>query len=107
LLAIAAEPADKPDARLLALDPSKLGTLLSQSIWPGCPTWLLARSPAPFSILADEHGNQAKNILVLRFFEATDKDAAKKFMREDPAVAVGLTTAALRLFTVALQRWNP
>jgi len=30
LLAIAAEPAEKPDARLLALDPTRPGTLLSQ-----------------------------------------------------------------------------
>jgi hypothetical protein len=32
LLAIAAEPAEKPDARLLALDSHSLLTLISQSI---------------------------------------------------------------------------
>jgi uncharacterized protein YciI len=40
-------------------------------------------------------------------FEASDAEAARKFMQEDPAVAGGLMTAELHPFAVALQRKNP
>jgi uncharacterized protein len=42
----------------------------------------------------------------IAIFEATDEDAARKFMQEDPAVADGLMTAELHPFAVAVQRKN-
>jgi hypothetical protein len=44
LLAIAAEPAEKPDARLLALHYDSAATLVSQCISPDHLTLILARS---------------------------------------------------------------
>jgi uncharacterized protein len=51
-----------------------------------------------------EPGNKTFGIAI---FEASDEDAARKFMQEDPAVAGGLMTAELHPFAVALQRKNP
>jgi hypothetical protein len=44
LFAIVAEPAEKPDARLLALDFNSLPTLVSQCISPDYLTLIVARS---------------------------------------------------------------
>jgi hypothetical protein len=44
LLAIAAEPAEKPDARFLALDCHSPPTLVSQSVSPDHLTLIIARS---------------------------------------------------------------
>jgi hypothetical protein len=43
-LAIAAEPVEKPDARLLALDSHRPPTLVSQSISPDYLTLIIARN---------------------------------------------------------------
>jgi uncharacterized protein YciI len=51
-----------------------------------------------------EPGNKTFGIAI---FEASDENAARKFMQEDPAVAGGLMTAELHPFAVALQRKNP
>lgn len=51
-----------------------------------------------------EPGDKTFGIAV---FEATDEEAARKFMESDPAVVAGLMTAELHPFAVALQRKNP
>jgi uncharacterized protein len=51
-----------------------------------------------------EPGDKTFGIAV---FQATDEEAARKFMESDPAVVAGLMTAELHSFAVALQRKNP
>jgi uncharacterized protein len=51
-----------------------------------------------------EPGDKTFGIVI---FEASDEDAARKFMQEDPTVAGGLMMAELHPFAVALQRKNP
>jgi uncharacterized protein YciI len=49
----------------------------------------------------DEPGNQRFGIVV---FEAADEEAARAFMKGDPAVVAGVMTAELHPYTVALLR---
>ncbi len=58
-------------------------------------------------ILAGRTSEPGDKTFGIAIFEASDEDAARKFMQEDPAVAGGLMTAALHPFAVALQRKNP
>src|SRR6267143_1181523 len=58
-------------------------------------------------ILAGRTSEPGDKTFGIAIFEAPDEDAARKFMREDPAVAGALMTAALHPFAVALQRKNP
>jgi uncharacterized protein len=58
-------------------------------------------------ILAGRTSEPGDKTFGIAIFEATDEDAARKFMQEDPAVAGGLMTAELHPFAVALQRKNP
>ena len=51
-----------------------------------------------------ETGEQTFGIAI---FEATDENAARAFMNADPAVVVGVMTAELHPFGVALERKNP
>ena len=48
-----------------------------------------------------EPGNKTFGLVI---FEATDEDAAKKFMESDPAIAGQVMTATLHPYQVALQR---
>jgi uncharacterized protein len=58
-------------------------------------------------ILAGRTREPGDKTFGIAIFEASDEDAARKFMQEDPAVAGGLMTAELHPFAVALQRKNP
>ena len=58
-------------------------------------------------ILAGRTSEPGDKTFGIAIFEASDEDAARKFMREDPAVVGGLMTAELHPFAVALQRKNP
>src|SRR2546430_17731236 len=58
-------------------------------------------------ILAGRTSESGDKTLGIAIFEAKDEAAARKFMEEDPAVAVGLMTAELHPFTVALEHKNP
>ena len=58
-------------------------------------------------ILAGRTSEPGDRTFGIAIFEASDEDAARKFMQEDPAVADGLMTAKLHPFVVALQRKNP
>ena len=58
-------------------------------------------------ILAGRTAEPGDKTFGIAIFEASDEDAARKFMQEDPAVAGGLMTAELHPFAVALQRKNP
>jgi uncharacterized protein YciI len=58
-------------------------------------------------ILAGRTSEPGDKTFGIAIFEASDQDAARKFMLEDPAVAGGLMTAELHPFAVALQRKNP
>ena len=58
-------------------------------------------------ILAGRTSEPGDKTFGIAIFEASDEDAARKFMQEDPAVAGGLMTAELHPFAVALQRKNP
>jgi len=58
-------------------------------------------------ILAGRTSEPGDKTFGIAIFEASDEDAARKFMEEDPAVAGGLMTAELHPFAVALQRKNP
>ena len=58
-------------------------------------------------ILAGRTSEPGDKTFGIAIFEAPDEDAARKFMKEDPAVAGGLMTAELHPFAVALQRKNP
>jgi uncharacterized protein len=58
-------------------------------------------------ILAGRTSEPGDKTFGIAIFEASDEDAARKFMQEDPAVASGLMTAELHPFAVALQRKNP
>jgi len=54
-------------------------------------------------ILAGRTSESGDKTFGIAIFEAKDEAAARKFMEEDPAVAVGLMTAELHPFTVALE----
>ena len=58
-------------------------------------------------ILAGRTSEPGDKTFGIAIFEASDEDAARMFMQEDPAVAGGLMTAELHPFAVALQRKNP
>ena len=58
-------------------------------------------------ILAGRTSEPGDKTFGIAIFEASDEDAARKFMQEDPAVTGGLMTAELHPFAVALQRKNP
>ena len=58
-------------------------------------------------ILAGRTSESGDKTFGIAIFEATDEDAARKFMQEDPAIAGGLMTAELHPFAVALERKNP
>jgi uncharacterized protein len=58
-------------------------------------------------ILAGRTSESGDKTFGIAIFEAKDESAARKFMEEDPAVAVGLMTAELHPFTVALEHKNP
>jgi uncharacterized protein YciI len=58
-------------------------------------------------ILAGRTSEPGDKTFGIAIFEASEQDAARKFMQEDPAVAGGLMTAELHPFAVALQRKNP
>ena len=58
-------------------------------------------------ILAGRTSESGDKTFGIAMFEAKDEAAARKFMEEDPAVAVGLMTAELHPFTVALEHKNP
>jgi uncharacterized protein len=58
-------------------------------------------------ILAGRTSEPGDKTFGIAIFEASDEDAARKFMQEDPAVAGGLMTAELHPFAVALQRKSP
>jgi uncharacterized protein YciI len=58
-------------------------------------------------ILAGRTAESGDKTFGIAIFEASNEDAARKFMQEDPAVAGGLMTAELHPFAVALQRKNP
>jgi len=58
-------------------------------------------------ILAGRTSESGDKTFGIAIFEAKDEAAARKFMEEDPAVAVGLMTAELHPFTVALEHKNP
>src|SRR5437879_10879737 len=58
-------------------------------------------------ILAGRTSESGDKTFGIAIFEAKDEAAARKFMEEDLAVAVGLMTAELHSFTVALEHKNP
>jgi uncharacterized protein len=58
-------------------------------------------------ILAGRTSESGDKTFGIAIFEAKDEAAARQFMEEDPAVAVGLMTAELHPFTVALEHKNP
>lgn len=58
-------------------------------------------------ILAGRTSEPGDKTFGVAIFEAPDEEAARKFMKEDPAVSGGLMTAELHPFAVALQRKNP
>ena len=58
-------------------------------------------------ILAGRTSESGDKTFGIAIFEAKDEAEARKFMEEDPAVAVGLMTAELHPFTVALEHKNP
>jgi len=58
-------------------------------------------------ILAGRTSESGDKTFGIAIFEAKDEAAARRFMEEDPAVAVGLMTAELHPFTVALEHKNP
>ena len=58
-------------------------------------------------ILAGRTSEPGDKTFGIAIFEASDEDAARNFIEEDPAVAGGLMTAELHPFAVALQRKNP
>jgi uncharacterized protein len=58
-------------------------------------------------ILAGRTSEPGDKTFGIAIFEATDEDAARKFMQDDPAVSGGLMTAELHQFAVALERKNP
>jgi len=58
-------------------------------------------------ILAGRTSEPGDKTFGIAIFEATDEDAARKFMQDDPAVSGGLMTAELHPFAVALERKNP
>jgi uncharacterized protein YciI len=58
-------------------------------------------------ILAGRTSEPGDKTFGIAIFEASDEDAARKFMQEDPAVAGGLMTAELHPFSVAVQRKSP
>jgi len=58
-------------------------------------------------ILAGRTSEPGDKTFGIAVFQATDEEAARKFMQEDPAVAGKLMTAELHPFAVALQRKNP
>src|SRR5713101_871849 len=58
-------------------------------------------------ILAGRTSESGDKTFGIAIFEAKDEAAARKFMEEDPAVAVGLMTAELHPFRVALEHKNP
>jgi uncharacterized protein YciI len=58
-------------------------------------------------ILAGRTSEPGDKTFGIAIFEASDEDAARKFMQEDPAVVGGLMTAELHPFAIALQRKNP
>ncbi len=58
-------------------------------------------------ILAGRTSEPGDKTFGIAIFEATDEDAARKFMQDDPAVSGGLMTAEVHPFAVALERKNP
>jgi len=58
-------------------------------------------------ILAGRTSEPGDKTFGIAIFKATDEDAARKFMQDDPAVSGGLMTAELHPFAVALERKNP
>jgi len=58
-------------------------------------------------ILAGRTSEPGDKTFGIAIFQATDEDAARKFMQEDPAVSGGLMTSELHPFAVALERKNP
>jgi len=58
-------------------------------------------------ILAGRTSESGDKTFGIAIFEAKDEAAARKFMEEDPAVAVGLMTAELHPFRVVLEHKNP
>jgi len=58
-------------------------------------------------ILAGRTSEPGDKTFGIAIFEATDEDAARKFMQDDPSVSGGLMTAELHPFAVALERKNP
>jgi uncharacterized protein YciI len=58
-------------------------------------------------ILAGRTSEPGDKTFGIAIFEATDEDAARKFMQDDPVVSGGLMTAELHPFAVALERKNP
>jgi uncharacterized protein len=58
-------------------------------------------------ILAGRTSEPGDKTFGIAIFEASDEDAARKFMESDPAVVAGLMTAELHPFAVALERKTP
>jgi uncharacterized protein YciI len=89
--------------------------LYADSAWTKEDTALLQRHFVRFQdaaksgqlILAGRTSEPGDKTFGIAIFEASDEDAARKFMQDDPAVAGGLMTAELHPFAVALQRKNP
>ena len=89
--------------------------LYADSAWTKEDSAVLGRHFARFQdaaksgqlILAGRTSEPGDKTFGIAIFEATDEDAARKFMQEDPAVVGGLMTAELHPFAVALQRKNP
>jgi uncharacterized protein YciI len=58
-------------------------------------------------ILAGRTKEPGDKTFGIAIFEASDEEAARKFMQADPAIAGGLMMAELHPFAVALERKNP
>jgi uncharacterized protein YciI len=89
--------------------------LYSDSNWTKEDKTVLERHFARFQeaaksgqlILAGRTKEPGDKTFGIAIFEASDEEAARKFMQADPAIAGGLMTAELHPFAVALERKNP
>jgi uncharacterized protein YciI len=89
--------------------------LYSDSNWTKQDNEVLERHFARFQeaaksgqlILAGRTNEPGDKTFGIAIFEASDEEAARKFLQADPAIAGGLRTAELHPFAVALERKNP
>src|SRR5438132_7134802 len=89
--------------------------LYSDSNWTKQDNEVLERHFARFQeaaksgelILAGRTKEPGDKTFGIAIFEASDEEAARKFMQADPAIAGGLMTAELHPFAVTLEHTNP